>query len=129
MYLNHPPERTSEVVAAIDPGKSKVGLVLAVGDDVVFVGSTTPGALIRVLSLLSRYYRNITLIAGRSASLEHVTDALPPNIRLVLLEESNLPTLRLEARVRDDALDALRIYRRGKAFLIQKAIEDATSSS
>ncbi|QOJ79607.1 hypothetical protein IG193_03885 [Infirmifilum lucidum] len=116
-------------MVAIDPGKSKVGLVLAVGDNVIFIGSTTPGAFIRALSLLSRYYRNITLIAGRSASLEHVLVAPPPNVRLVLLEESDLPTLRLEARVRDDALDALRIYRRGKALLIRKAIEDATSSS
>jgi len=129
VYLNWPPERASEVVVAVDPGESKAGFVLAVEDDVLFVGLSTPEAISRIIRVLSAHYRKVVLMVGRTPSSERLLAGNPPNVNVVFLEEANLPPLKLGGKFKDDALDALRLYLKGRALLVQKAVQDATSSS
>lgn len=122
VYLKSPPEASGEIIIAVDPGEARVGLALATSDELLYASTVTPGAFVKIVRLLSKYYRNLTILAGRAPAAYKLIQNLPPGVTVEFLDESALPPLRLQENVRGDASDAVRIYLRGRAVIVQRAI-------
>lgn len=122
VYLKSQPPSTESIIIAVDPGEAKAGVVIAVGQEITYIGSTTPSTFKKILLALSKHYAKILVFAGNTPPARKLLDQKPENVDVELLDESTLPTIHFNASTRDDALDALRIYLKGRALILKKAI-------
>lgn len=119
-FLASPPWKNGKISLALDPGEVKTGLVLAVDDEVIHAASTTPEAVKKILSLLSKYYTNLSVFSGDTRVARRLLEDKPSNVTVVYLDEAKLPGVHIDVKTRDDALDALRIYYRGRTVTLQR---------
>ncbi|MGB9709103.1 hypothetical protein [Infirmifilum uzonense] len=124
VFLRSPPQRHKEVIIAVDPGEAKTGLVMAANDEILYASSTTPETFRKIFQALSRYYARVILFIGNTPAAHKLLEVKPPNVVVEFLDESKLPIPHTDIKSKDDVLDALGIYLKGRALLIMKAISN-----
>lgn len=120
--------RGAELVEmGIDPGASRSGIVVLVGDEVVYKGVLPTSELLCSLERLSRYYRlRVYLgIGARSFSLE--ASRWGHRVEVVEVEERDLPVVEGVGHGKNHEVDALRILLKGKLIKMKERLENTLS--